>query len=241
MSKVICALVFVIICIGISPFLVNAAGVEIPPLCVEGIMFDNELPLAIINGEVVAPGDVINDVAVVKIEMDSVHFEYNGKAFARRIREGCRGGLQTWRRSPQIQSRGMRQSSQSRYVYTDNGGGFEAFFTQHPLMVIGLFFLIFFVIYAYMAITLQIIANKTKTENGWLAWIPIANLYLMCMIADKPAWWMLLCFIPYANIIFIVILWMGIADARGKPAWVGLLTLLPVVQFVVWGYLAFSD
>ena len=40
--------------------------------------------------------------------------------------------------------------------------------------------------YVYMAFALQTIANKTKTENAWFAWIPILNVVLMLNIARKP-------------------------------------------------------
>ena len=95
--------------------------------------------------------------------------------------------------------------------------------------------------YVYSALALQTIAQKTNTENGWLAWIPIANLFLMVMIAKKPAWWILLCFIPFANLVILILLWMAIAEARGKPNWWGIMLLVPVVNIVVPGYLAWSD
>lgn len=48
------------------------------------------------------------------------------------------------------------------------------------------FWIIFgLIVYVWMAICLQKIAEKTNTPNGWMAWIPIANIYLMCMIAGK--------------------------------------------------------
>ena len=40
--------------------------------------------------------------------------------------------------------------------------------------------------YLYMSLALQTIATKTNTANTWLAWIPIANLFLMLGIAKKP-------------------------------------------------------
>jgi len=98
------------------------------------------------------------------------------------------------------------------------------------------------VLYIWMAICLQKIAEKTNTPNGWLAWIPIANIYLMCKIAGKEWWWLLLCFIPLVNIIVITILWWKIAEARGKPGWWGLLIIfVPVVNFIMLGVLAFKD
>ena len=97
--------------------------------------------------------------------------------------------------------------------------------------------------YAYLAFSLQTIANKTNTENGWIAWIPIpiVGIYLMCKIAGRPGWWVLLSFIPFVQMFILVILWMEIAEARNKPNWLGLLILVPIVNFILPGYLAFSE
>ncbi len=97
------------------------------------------------------------------------------------------------------------------------------------------------VAYIYFALCLQTIANKTNTENAWLAWIPIANIYLMTQIAGRPGWWLLLMFIPLVNIVIAIILWMGIAKARNKPEWLGITVILPFINLIVVGYLAFSE
>jgi len=101
--------------------------------------------------------------------------------------------------------------------------------------------IIFLVMYVYVALALQTIATKTNTENAWLAWIPVVNIILMCNIAKKPVWWIILCLIPLVNIVIFVMLWMGIAEARGKPNWWGILMIVPVVSLIVPGYLAWSD
>lgn len=101
--------------------------------------------------------------------------------------------------------------------------------------------LIWLGIYVYFALALQVIANKTNVENGWLAWIPIANFYLMCKIAEKPGWWFLLFFLPLVNIIIMIIIWMKIAEIRNKPSWLGILFLVPIVNLIIVGYLAFSE
>ena len=95
--------------------------------------------------------------------------------------------------------------------------------------------------YVWWGLCMHIIAHKTNTPNPWLAWIPIANVYLMCIIAGKPAWWIILCFIPFVNIIIFIILWMGIAKARNKPDWIGILMIIPLVNLIIPGYLAFSE
>lgn len=97
------------------------------------------------------------------------------------------------------------------------------------------------VIYAYMAFSLMTIANKTGTENGWFAWIPILNVILMLQIASKPLWWIILMFIPFVNIVIIIMTWMAIAEARGFPSWWGVLFIVPFVNLIVPGYLAFAE
>ena len=45
------------------------------------------------------------------------------------------------------------------------------------------------IVYIYSALALMAIAKRTKTKNAWLAWIPIANIYLMTQIGGlHPAW-----------------------------------------------------
>ena len=102
-------------------------------------------------------------------------------------------------------------------------------------------FLFSVAIYAYMSFALQTIAAKTNIENGWLAWIPIANVYLMLMIAKRPIWWLILILIPLVNIVIAIIIWMDIAKACNKESWWGILMIVPVVNLAVPGYLAFTD
>lgn len=95
--------------------------------------------------------------------------------------------------------------------------------------------------YVYVSLALQTIATKTNTANAWLAWIPIANIFLMLSIGKKPMWWFLLFLVPLLNIIMLIIVWMAVAEARGKPSWWGILTIVPVANLIVPGVLAWSD
>jgi hypothetical protein len=103
------------------------------------------------------------------------------------------------------------------------------------------FWLVFLATYAYVALSLQTIAGKTGTKDGWMAWVPFANLWLMCKIAGKPGWWVILFLIPVVNIVITVLVWMGIAEARKKPAWYGVLIIVPIASLIVPGTLAFTD
>ena len=95
--------------------------------------------------------------------------------------------------------------------------------------------------YAYFALALQTIANKTNTENAWFAWIPILNAILILNVANKPLWWLILLLIPGVNIVVGIIVWMAVAEARNKPSWWGIMVIVPVMNLIMPGYLAWSD
>ena len=62
------------------------------------------------------------------------------------------------------------------------------------------FLVIFAIMYVFVALALMNIAKKTNTPNGWLAWVPIANVYLMTQVAKVSGWYtagLLLAFIPF--------------------------------------------
>lgn len=101
-------------------------------------------------------------------------------------------------------------------------------------------FVVALAMYIYMALALQTIAKKTGTANGWLAWIPIVNLFLILQIAQKPLWWFILFLIPFVNIVVGIITFMAIAVRRGKPEWIGVLIVVPFVNIFVPGYLAWA-
>ncbi len=121
----------------------------------------------------------------------------------------------------------------------EEGPGAGTFAAFGAIMLV--FLLFGAAIYIYMSLALQTIAKKTNTPNGWLAWIPVVNVFLMLNIAKKPLWWFILCLLPLINIVIFIIVWMAIAEARQKPNWWGILMIVPVVNFIVPGYLAWAD
>jgi hypothetical protein len=105
-----------------------------------------------------------------------------------------------------------------------------------------LFFLAFFgAIYVYFALAFSTIARKTYTPNTWYAWVPILNMVLLLNVAKKPAWWVLLFFVPFVNIVILVITWMEVAKARGRPDWWGIFIIAPIANFILPGVLAWTD
>ncbi|MBN2142584.1 hypothetical protein JW711_04605 [Candidatus Woesearchaeota archaeon] len=108
--------------------------------------------------------------------------------------------------------------------------------------------------YIYTAIAMMITANRLKTPLAWLAWIPIANTYLLTQMAKMPWWPMLLLvgvFIPGIGPLFAIafavfqFMWLWkVCERRKMPGWYAVITIIPVVGLiwglVLWGLLAWG-
>ncbi|MBT4334688.1 hypothetical protein HOD61_02630 [archaeon] len=116
-------------------------------------------------------------------------------------------------------------------------------------------------IYVYFSYTLMIIGKKTKTGEKWMAWIPFVQYYYICKIGKKPTWWMSFFIIPpvinnisnYISLnsivlslitiistVYVVMIWMNIAERRKMSKWLGLMELVPIANLVMMGILAYS-
>jgi hypothetical protein len=91
------------------------------------------------------------------------------------------------------------------------------------------------------------IAKKTRTENSWLAWIPIANFYLITQMAKQSGLWTLILFASFIPIIgglavMAVLVWLfwTIAEKIKLPGWTSLLLLVPIVNLVMLGIYAWK-
>lgn len=103
-----------------------------------------------------------------------------------------------------------------------------------------IYLLVGLIIWGYIAYSIQIIAHKTNTKNAWMAWIPLLNLVLMLRIGKQPLWVIIGFFIPYANYLIMAALWAEIAGALNKSKWLGILWLIPGINLILPGYLAFT-
>ena len=123
------------------------------------------------------------------------------------------------------------------------------FESLNSLMGLGISFLVIFLaMYVYAALALQTIAKRLNNEKAWLAWIPIANIYLITQLVGIPGWWTLIVFaqiIPFVGALAFLgvmgwILWL-LAEKLNHPGWMGLLLLVPVVNLVVLWMLAWGS
>ncbi|HLP79905.1 MAG TPA: hypothetical protein VK158_04680 [Acidobacteriota bacterium] len=117
--------------------------------------------------------------------------------------------------------------------------------------ILGAFFLVFIICalaaYIYSAIAYMTIAKKLKVENGWLAFIPIANIYLLCKMAKvNPLWTLavLIAWIPVINLAALagfVYLHYSIFEQRKYNGWLSLLMLVPLANLIILGIVAWKD
>ena len=95
-----------------------------------------------------------------------------------------------------------------------------------------------------LAVVIFIIASMWTVfskagQPGWAVLIPIYNTYVLCKVAGKSGWWVLLLCIPLVNIICALLVVLGVAQNFGKGAGFGIgLFFLP---FVFYPILAFGD
>ena len=78
-----------IICIIIPPVSGDEQEIVPPNICVQGIIYDEENPIAVTNYGTVQKNDIIQGVKILKINKTSIQFEYKNNAFIKKIGEGC--------------------------------------------------------------------------------------------------------------------------------------------------------
>ena len=76
-------------------------------------------------------------------------------------------------------------------------------------------------------------------QPGWAAIIPIYNMVVVCQIAGKPVWWVLLMLIPLVNIVVGIMVWHGVSTNFGKG--VGFTLGLVFLSVIFIPILAWSD
>ncbi len=107
-------------------------------------------------------------------------------------------------------------------------------------------------LYIYFAFVFSTLANKMKHKDiAWLAWVPIANLALIPILAKKKWPWVFIFLVPFANIVFFIIWTWNIYEFRKYPGWLALIPVLfffPVLGFiagiaelVMWGIVAWRN
>lgn len=107
-------------------------------------------------------------------------------------------------------------------------------------------FLMVVAVYVYSALAIMTLAKKTNTPNAWLAWIPLANLFLVANIAGIH-WWtalvvLLASWIPLIGqlaALAIIVWWFWkISEKRNFAGPLALLMIVPLANLIYVGVLA---
>ena len=82
----------------------------------------------------------------------------------------------------------------------------------------------------WLAIFIVVVAAGWKVfekagQPGWAIIVPIFNIYIMLKIVGRPAWWLVLYFIPVVNVVIAVIISMDMAKSFGQSAAFGIVLL----------------
>lgn len=117
------------------------------------------------------------------------------------------------------------------YVDTSYGVSTSSGLTG-AIATMGLFFWILFMALSILMIVSLWKIFKKAGKPGWASIVPIYNIYIMCEIAEKEWWYVLLSCVPFVNIYAIIVLYNGMAKKFGKGGGfvVGMI-LLPVIFF----------
>jgi len=119
--------------------------------------------------------------------------------------------------------------------------------------VIVILSIIFLAVYAYKAWAWHTIAKKLKYKNYWLAWIPLANFFLLPILAKKRWEWGFIILIPFVfwplilvPFLGITLLYLGVAflgvmsviwtwniyEQRKYPGWLSLMPILMIIPII---------
>lgn len=108
---------------------------------------------------------------------------------------------------------------------------------QEAATVFGTGFLIIFLVLAIITIIGLWKMYAKAGIPGWIAIIPIVNIFFLPKVGGKPIWWAILFFVPFVNIIFLILTYMAIAErfGRGVGTVLGLFFLKPIF-FCILGF-----
>lgn len=94
----------------------------------------------------------------------------------------------------------------------------------------------------WLAVMVLVIASMWRVfskagQPGWAAIIPIYNMIVLIQIIRKPIWWIILFFIPFVNLIVMILVALELAKVFGKGGGfaVGLI-LLPIIFYPILGF-----
>ena len=91
--------------------------------------------------------------------------------------------------------------------------------------------------YVLQAWLLYRIGRKLNYRDSWFAWVPILNIYMIVDMSHRDTflWFLLILLTSWCCVGFIMfaLVWMDIAARCDKEDWLGILCVIPIVNFIV--------
>lgn len=107
----------------------------------------------------------------------------------------------------------------------------------------GLFFVIMMITTVVgLACAVIVVAGMWKIftkagKPGWASLVPIYNLIVLLEVIERPLWWLVLCFVPFVNMVIIVFMYIELAKKFNKDILFAIgMVLLPIVFIPILGF-----
>jgi len=89
----------------------------------------------------------------------------------------------------------------------------------------------------YVVVSLGLMGVFTKAgKPGWVAFVPIYNVFVLLEVVGRPLWWFVLMLIPGVNVVVGIIVLHDLSTSFGHGAGftVGLVLLSVVFVWILW-------
>jgi hypothetical protein len=128
--------------------------------------------------------------------------------------------------------------AQVTYTYEVNSG------ISAGLLIV--LILVWLAIYVYSAFCLMRMADRLGVENGWFAFIPFLNIWLLCQMGDRDNTWFIIMLITafccgIVTAVMAILIMMDVSEKLGFENWWGILLIIPIFNFYVLYKLAFTE
>ena len=110
--------------------------------------------------------------------------------------------------------------------------------TQNSALFSGIYLIVWLVLIAILIPSMWKIFTKAG-KPGWASIVPIYNTFVQLEIVGRPAWWIILMFVPFVNFIISVIILIDLAKVFGKGS--GFAIFMLFFPYIAYPMLAFGS
>ena len=96
-------------------------------------------------------------------------------------------------------------------------------------------------LYLYGSTCIYRLALKAELPYPAGAYIPVVQQFILADAAGVSLAWGVLLWVPVVNLVALVVIGVGLAQQRGRPGSLGFLMLIPGVNMLFLGWLAYTD